>query len=449
MSKKKKTKSEKISTRVKTMLDIGLWSYDVQVPEEQTLERLQSLENDIKKRIKEIHLPEKNAKKLYRQAISQYNNHSKLKRKKRKENYVENKNNRDAIWKNYKKDNFVHLGKGVSNWLNFKDENEFELQQNDLPTIPCASRLSEFLEMPISKIKFLAYHRKSSKIYHYLDFYIPKGKKGRRLISKPKEEIAKTQKIIKNKILDKLKFSDAVMGFISGKSHVNNAREHVNKDFLINVDIQDFFPSVTFYQIRSVFRKLGYSGEVSTVFALLTTKPKATLLNINSNKYYLFSDNRSLPQGACTSPTLSNLVLTKIDNQLIARSISLGYKYSRYADDLTFSTGKAAKNKMQMLYMIQKTLELHKFKANPQKTKLLGKSNSQNVTGIVINSGKLNIPRSWRKKLRAAVHQFQFIDDPEVKTQELIRLLGCVNYLKISHSKMAQHYFELLTKYYQ
>ncbi len=447
--KRKKAKTEKISSRVKTMLDVGLWSYDIQVPEEQTLERLNILETDILKRIKEIHLPEKNAKKIYRQAISQYNKHSKVKRKKRKETYIEEKGKRNEIWKEYKKNNFVHLGKGVSNWLNFKEENENELQKYKLPSLPNASKLSKFLEMPISKIKFLAYHRKSSRIYHYLDFHIPKGKKGERLISKPKIDLARTQKIIKEQILDNLGFSDAVMGFIPGKSHLTNAREHLKRDFLINVDIQDFFPSVTFYQIRAIFRKLGYSGEISTVFALLTTKPIATKISINARNHYSFSENRSLPQGACTSPILSNLVLSKVDKQLIDRSISLGYKYSRYADDLTFSTGKSAKNKMQMLYTIHKTLELHKFTANPQKTKLLGKNNSQNVTGIVINSGNLNVPRSWRKNLRAAVHQFQYITDPEEKSNQLTKLLGCVNYLKISHSRLAQHYFELLTKYYQ
>lgn len=431
------------------MLDVGLWSYNIQVPEEQTLERLNILETDITKRKKEIHLPEKNAKKIYRQAISQYNKHSRLKRKKLRESSRKEKSQRNEVWNNYKKDNFVHLGKRVSNWLNFKDENESELQKYGLPSLPNANKLSEFFEIPISKIKFLAYHRKSSRIYHYLDFYIPKGKKGERLISKPKPDLARIQKIIKERILDKLEFSDAVMGFIPGKSHLTNAREHLKKDFLINVDIQDFFPSVTFYQIRAIYRKLGYSGEISSVLALLTTKPIATKIKIHTKTLFSFSDNRSLPQGACTSPILSNLVLSKIDVQLIDRSISLGYKYSRYADDLTFSTGKSAKNKMQMLYTIHKTLELHKFKANPQKTKLLGKNNSQNVTGIVINSGNLNIPRSWRKNLRAAVHQFQYITDPEEKANQLTKLLGCVNYLKISHSRLAQHYFELLTKYYQ
>ncbi|MHA2028561.1 MAG: reverse transcriptase family protein [Candidatus Kariarchaeaceae archaeon] len=449
VKKTKKPKIENLSTRVKTMLDLGLWSYDVQVPDDQILERLHLLDRDIVKRKKELHLPEKSPNQIYRQADIQYKKHSKEKRLKKKEELLQDKEERREKWEKYKQKNFTHLGKGVSNWLNLEDENSKLLHKFNLPSLPSAIELAKFFDISVPTIKYYSYHRKASRINHYIDFEIPKGKKGVRQISKPKEKLASIQQIIKTKILDKITFSDAVFGFIPGKSHVINAREHVGRDFIINVDIDNFFPSTTYYKVRSIFKNLGYSGQISSVLALLCTKQEAKRLKVNEKVYFSFSDDRFLPQGACTSPILSNLALIKLDIQLINRSINLGYKYSRYVDDLTFSTNRPISNINQMLYMIRKTLEYHGYKANPSKTKLLGRNKSQNVTGMVINSGKSNVPRWWRRKLRAAVHQFQFIQDPEIKNVELQRLLGCINYLRISHPKLSQHYFELVTKYYQ
>lgn len=447
--KVKKPKIEKLSVRLKKMLDLGLWSYEVQIPEEQTLERIDVLDRDIVKRKKDIHLPEVGNKQIYRQVEKQYNQHSWKKRRELKQEKTQKQRERNIEWEEYKKTNFVHLGNGVSNWLNQTDENTEKLIKIGVPSIPDANSLAKFLKISIPQIKYFAYHRKSSKINHYIDFYIPKGTKGKRLISRPKQHLESLQAVIKMEILDKISFSDAIFGFIPGKSHINNAQEHVKRDFLVNVDIKNFFPSTNYFKIRSIFRDMGYSGQISSILALLTTKQDSRSITISENRYYTFSQNRYLPQGACTSPILSNLALKKVDVQLVKRSIELGYKYSRYVDDLTFSTNKPISNIKSILYMVKKTLEYHGYEANPNKTKLLGKNNSQNVTGLVINSGRSNVPRSWRRKLRAAVHQFQYIEDQNTKSIELVRLLGSINYLRVSHSKLAQNYYELVTKYYQ
>ncbi|MFV2014465.1 MAG: reverse transcriptase family protein, partial [Candidatus Heimdallarchaeota archaeon] len=396
-----------------------------------------------------IHLPDTGKKQIYKLANIQYNEHSRIRRREQRQKARMEKLQRKKDWEEFRKVNFVHLGVGVSNWLNLRVENTNILDTIGLPSIPDSNELAKFLGIGISQIKYFAYHRTSSKVNHYIDFYISKGKNGKRLISRPKRDLENIQSIIKKQILDNLSFSDAVFGFIPGKSHIDNAQEHVKRDFIINIDIQNFFPSTNFYKIRSIFRGFGYSGEISTVLALLTTKQDSRSVKIGEIQYHSFSQNRYLPQGACTSPVLSNLAMIKIDNQLIKRSIELGYKFSRYVDDLTFSTNRPVSNVKSLLYMAKKTLEYHGYVANPNKTKILGKNNSQNVTGLVINSGKSNIPRSWRKKLRAAVHQFQYIKDETEKSTELLRLMGCINYLRVSHSKLAQNYFELVTRYYQ
>ena len=436
MSKKK---SDKISTQIKKLMDLGLWSYSIQPPDEQTLERLHSLELDIQKRKLQLYLPANNASHVLKQAQLQYEAKSREKRVQKLEKIRDRKAQRTE-WDEFKKGNFVHLGKSVSHWLNKREERTEKLLELGLPSLPTAKALAEFLGVSIPKLKHLCYQRSVSPICQYIEFKIPKKSGGKRTISKPKEDLRQILNRLNQEIFDKLKFESEVMGFVKNKSHVKNAHEHRLAEVIINVDIKDFFPSVNFYKVRSAIHALGYSGEISTVLALLTTIQPSKRIKLNDKNMYLYKDERNLPQGSCTSPNLANLVFSKVDIQLKKRSIDLGYKYTRYADDLTFSAVRPVKNIRQMMYMIRKTLVLHGYKANSKKTKILGKNKSQNVTGIIINSGRPKIPRVWRRKLRAAIYQYQNSDNQEFKDTELPRLLGSVNYLRATHPKIASLY---------
>jgi hypothetical protein len=446
LSKEKQKKQNNFVKEMQEMVSLGLWPRSIPNPEPQMLERIQRLDNEILKGLYELHLPEVNSEAVLKRVEDEYFQLSLKKREKRTEDRNLKKISKSKEWETFRKNHFPHLGKQVSTWLNNKEEDKQKLVSMDLPSIPSASALSEFLDIKIPQIKWLAYHRESSRVYHYQDFTIQKASSGKRYISKPLSRMHRAQKVIKEQILDKLRWKEEVFGFIKGKSIFNNANFHRSPNLLINIDVKDFFQSIPYYQVRSVFRKLGYSGEIASVLALLTTKQTANRVEINDQVFYSFSKNRYLPTGSCTSPALSNLVFMRIDTQLKKRSKKVGFSYSRYADDLTFSTKEKKPKIKTLLYIAKKTLELHGFMANPTKTKVLGKCNSQNITGLIVNSGQPKIPRAWRRNLRAAIHQFGSITNVELKQEEYIKLLGSLNYLKLTHPQHAKKYLNLVEK---
>jgi len=255
--------------------------------------------------------------------------------------------------------------------------------------------------------------------------------------------------LVKTKILDKLRFPDYIHGFVKNHSIIDNVKPHQNARTLVTIDIKDFFYSTTFKMVRTAFKSLGYSGLTSSVLALITTKQNYSKVQIGDITYWKCSEYRYLPQGACTSPGVANLVATRFDRQLFNRAEKLGFRYTRYADDLTFSTREEGANHTALLYMARKTLELHHYQANPNKVKILFKHHQQQVTGININAGKPTVPRKWRRKLRAAVHQFRFIKDQEYKQQEFLRIKGSLQFLRLTHPKLAKQYEIEINRYNQ
>jgi hypothetical protein len=443
MSKRSEIKIRSLSDEINEMTKLGLWPREIPIPDPQLVERIHRLEEEIYNRTLELFIPDSDirAKQLDR-VRKDYVNSIKEKKIERKKHEISEKLQKRDHWKNLQQSNFTHLGKNVSTTLNERQENSELLTKLGIPSFPNADALADFLGITVPEIKWLAYHRTTGKTYHYYDFLIPKKTKGFRYISKPRPRLFLVQKLIKEEILDKMSWNKEVFGFIKGKSIYDHALYHKKPKLIVNVDIKNFFHSINYFQIRSIFKRLGYSGEISSVLALLTTKQQAKKVNVNGIEYYSFSNHRYLPQGACTSPSLSNLAASKLDLQLLKRSKSLGFKYSRYVDDLTFSVTKKKAKVKTLLYMIMKTLELHGFQANPSKTRVLGPNRSQQITGLVVNSGQPKIPRKWRRQLRASIHQFLNIQDEETKLTVLPKLHGKIEYLRLSHPSDAEKYLK-------
>src|SRR5260370_22231507 len=139
------------------------------------------------------------------------------------------------------------------------------------------------------------------------------------------------------KIWNKLTAETAAQGFRKGCSTVSNAKPHCRQAVVVNMDLENFFPSIVFARVRSVFRRLGYSPCVATILALLCTECPRRQVTYDGKAYWVAVGPRGLPQGACTSPALSNQVARRLDKRLggLAKKLNLGY--TRYADDLTFS----------------------------------------------------------------------------------------------------------------
>jgi RNA-directed DNA polymerase len=166
---------------------------------------------------------------------------------------------------------------------------------------------------------------------------------------------------------------------------VANAQPHTRKKHVLNIDLQDFFPSITARQVRDLFASsmFDFDYQVSTALALLTTY------------------NGKLPTGAPTSPVISNLICLPLDNDLKSFADENQLAFTRYADDLTFSS-EAEITKDNLLDIIN-IIQHHGFRINEKKLRFKSSSHKQTVTGLIVNE-KVNIDRKMLKKTRAMIH---------------------------------------------
>lgn len=220
---------------------------------------------------------------------------------------------------------------------------------------------------------------------HYDEFKIKKKNGQFREISAPKVWLKSIQWWILTNILNSYNPAEFVFGFKEGKSPIQNAHYHLGAKHLLNVDVQDFFPSIDFPKVFEAFIFLGFNAAVADALSHLTTYEYKT------------------PQGAPTSPMLSNIVMRGIDLDLKALADESELKYSRYADDMTFSSDK--KIDRVLVSSIEKILGQKGLELNPNKTKFMGTGDRMEVTGYVINEAP-QLPRKWRNTARGKLKSF-------------------------------------------
>ncbi len=179
---------------------------------------------------------------------------------------------RSEAWQKKKKEEIVFIGKGYSSMLYRFDTDIEKLKKNELPTIKDAHELNRFLDIDFKQLRFLAYHRDVVDIDHYYRYKIPKRTGGTRSIAAPKSLLKNSQRIILDKILSIIPPSKYAHGFIQGKSVITGANSHPKQPFLIlNMDLKDFFPTLTFERVRGMFHSFGYSGHISSLLSMLCT----------------------------------------------------------------------------------------------------------------------------------------------------------------------------------
>lgn len=221
---------------------------------------------------------------------------------------------------------------------------------------------------------------------HYRSFPLRKKDGTERQIDTPRTYLKVIQWWILDNILDSAKVADNVFGFVVGRSAIQNAQYHFGADHILNVDIQQFFPSILLNQVQAIYSTLGYPSDVCEMLAELCCL------------------GGHVPQGAPTSPALANLVLADLDVELSSLATLNGCKYSRYADDLTFSS----QTRIDDLFLLEvsNAVERAGFALKPAKTRFAGRGDRMEVTGVVINE-TLQPTRIWRKKTRAHLHRLE------------------------------------------
>ena len=261
------------------------------------------------------------------------------------------------------------------------------------------SDIAAFLEISNQQLGFLAF----SGVSKYLTFTIDKKQQGeQRVIKAPIAVLKNVQRKLAENISEVYESSnppEAVHGFRSNRSIATNAICHVRRAVVLNVDLEDFFPSISGGRIHGLFKAepFGFPEEVANALTNLVC------------------DDGSLPQGAPTSPVLSNCICKRMDKQLLSFARKNNLVYTRYADDLTFSSF----NKRQIrrtcladdspdLVLSAELVEIitkNGFAINSEKTRLSTRSSRQEVTGVVVNE-KCNFKRSEYRELRVLLHNW-------------------------------------------
>jgi RNA-directed DNA polymerase len=227
----------------------------------------------------------------------------------------------------------------------------------------------------------------------YVEFEVAKATGGTRRIAAPKHPLRTAQRTILREILAKVPVHEAAHGFVPARSTVTNATPHLKAALLVKMDLVDFFPTIHYRRVLGLFEHLGYPTEAAAALAgLCTYRPR-------------LADGRMvwpgmLPQGAPTSPAITNLVCRRLDARLTAFATKLGATYTRYADDLTFSFASEPEKLGRFLWWVDQICQQEGFTENTKKRRVLRRSCQQRVTGIVVNE-HLAVPRAERRRFRA------------------------------------------------
>ncbi|MFN3814983.1 reverse transcriptase family protein [Brevundimonas sp.] len=275
------------------------------------------------------------------------------------------------------------------------------------PRLESINDIAVYLGVAPEMIRYI--RRYKSK--HYRSFEFTKRSGGKRQIDAPRTFLKVVQWWILDTILAHSDVADHIFGFVRGRSFIDNARAHVGASHILNVDIKDFFPSVREPKVAEAFKSLGYEAQIAAHLADLTTL------------------NGTLPQGAPTSPALANLCFERCDLALLQIAAEFGLKYTRYADDLTFSS--RTRIPPETVGMISDALRVQGFVLNPKKTAFMGPNDRREVTGLVVGAEGVALPRETLNKARGWFHTAEMSPNEHLAhierirgTLELIRQVG-------------------------
>jgi len=307
-------------------------------------------------------------------------------------------------WQEKKSKEILFLGKGYSYQLSKFEGDQEKLAKYSLNHFESHLSLAEAMGISLRELKFLTFAREVSSSSHYKRFTIPKKTGGERLISAPQDRLKNQQYWIYENILKKLPMHQAAHGFTTGKSIVSNAEPHLGSKLVINLDLKDFFPSLSYKRVLGMFIGMGYSPAIATVLALLTTEQPTQEVELDGERWFVASGTRCLPQGAPTSPAITNWICRRLDVRLEGVAKKFGFSYTRYADDMTFSANEEGVNNSQkLLWQVKKIVHEEGFTIHPNKLRLMRKGQRQEVTGVVVNE-KPSVSRKKVKAYRALLH---------------------------------------------
>jgi RNA-directed DNA polymerase len=315
----------------------------------------------------------------------------------------------------------------VSAYLSFAKR----LFDQNMPVIAQPSHASALIGLKHRYVCKMAYSPK----HFYRGFTIQKANGKERAIQEPLPDLKRVQRWILNEILSKADVSPYAKAYVKGRNLKHNARYHRAQKVLVTLDIKDFFPSIKIHDVYRIFEEMGYQRNVASFFA------------------HLCCLNGVLPQGAPTSPCLSNLRMKDFDKKISRYCAENGWRYTRYADDLTFSGSRSIRD---LITHVSRGVFENGFQLNPEKTRVARTNACQEVTGIVVNH-HMQVPKKTRKAIRQQMYyinkyglesHMEHIE--ENRSNYLRHLLGRINFALFVNpkDKELQEYAAVLKRIY-
>lgn len=352
-------------------------------------------------------------------------------------------------WQKRKAEEILYLGDESSGALSDLTSESERLVKWGLPNFSTHRDLAQAMEISVGELRFLSYGRKVSKLGHYRRFLMPKKRGGHRLISAPMPRLKAAQHWLLENILTPIPLHEAAHGFRPEHSILTNAAPHCGAQTVINLDLKDFFPNITWPRVFGLFRALGYSRSISLIFTQLCTEPPVENLELDGETWQVATGKRHLPQGAPTSPAITNLLCRRLDARMAGIARKHHFTYTRYADDLTFSTkGNTRSDGRKLLWQVQKVIHEEGFTIHPDKLRLMDRGRRQEVTGLTVHEETPTVPRQDVRAFRALLHQLEN-KGPENchwrgdRKRTLAKVNGFANYLNMID---AERYQKLITQ---
>ena len=251
--------------------------------------------------------------------------------------------------------------------------------EHNVPVILNLEHFSSLLGIKVGVLTNMI--RKPASFYR--KFTIPKRKGGFREIVTPHKSLLSVQQWICKHVLSSFEIHSVAYAYVKNKNVAKNATLHIGCNEMIKIDIKNFFPSINIARVRELFNRKGYSKEISAYLA------------------YLCCLDGSIPQGAGSSPLISNIILYNLDKRLYKLSENNGVVYSRYADDLVFSSDKFHH---EFKNIVISNIKDEGFTINYEKLKEYSESHRKLVTGILIKKDQIRLQKSVRKEIKEQVY---------------------------------------------
>ena len=272
---------------------------------------------------------------------------------------------------------------------------------------------------PLSVVRLHYYTFVGVRRDAYRQFHIPKKSGGVRTITAPDGELKDIMHTLAFILSELYIPTPEAMAFIPRRSIVENASQHIGQNYVLNLDLSDFFTNITANMVEHFLVRLGIAPLVARDIATICTYPVVHdhhVLNI-------------VPQGAPTSPVISNICAMTLDNRLSGLARRFHLTYTRYADDITFSSNHNVYQKDgAFMAELNRIIAECQFTINPKKTRLQKRGSRQEVTGLTVGQ-KTNVSRRYIKALRVLIHRIRYQEAPTMHDINVVR--GKLNFLRM------------------